>query len=219
MKSGLRRTAILTLKLWTSDNFGLQSEPSHREELRTGSDYGVFIGIQNLLGLFRILMHTSNWAEKFGLRTGKFGLATENPRLRTGKSGLRTTVRTLARSRKNFGPDRTGKFGLRTGVRTFAQPRKNRTGPDWESPDFALSPNFRAAEQKKLRTGSDWGSSDKFGLRTTVRTFAPRRTSDWIGPWCFPWDSKPFWHFLNSNANFGLGREVRTSDWKIRTGD
>ena len=88
---------------------------------------------------------------------------------------------------ENLGPDRTGKFGLRTGVRTVAPSRKRlRTGPDWESSDFGLSPNFRAAEkkpgtgsdwespdfglspnfgaaEKKLRTGSDWGSSD-FGL-------------------------------------------------------
>ena len=78
---------------------------------------------------------------------------------------------------------------------------------------------IRDRPRKKLRTGSDWESSDKFGLRTTVRTFAPRRTSDWSRPWCFHWNSKPFGHFRSSNANFGLGREVRTSDWKVRTGD
>ena len=185
MKFGLRRTPVLTLKLRTSDKFGLRTSSDQSElfaplarKLRTGPDWEV---------------RTSDWSP-------------------------------------NFRPAE----------------KKLRTGPDWESSDFGLSPNFRAAQketsdriglgkfgqvrtsdyspnfgaaQEKPRTGSDWRNSDKFGLRTAVRTFAPRRTSDWIGPWCFHWNSKPFGHFRSSNANFGLGREVRTSDWKVRTGD
>ena len=69
----------------TSSDFGLQSELLHREELRTGSDRGVFIVFQSLLGISGVLMHSSDWAEKFGLRTGKFGLAIEKFGLRTGK--------------------------------------------------------------------------------------------------------------------------------------
>ena len=158
MKFGLRRTPVLTLKLRTSDKFGLRTSSDQSElfaplarKPRTGPDWEV---------------RTSDWSPNF--------------RPAEKKTSDRTGL---------------GKFGLRTGVRTFARPRK------------------------KLRTGSDWESSDKFGLRTTVRTFAPRRTSDWIGPWRFHCISKPFGHFRSSNANFGLGREVRTSDWKVRTGD
>ena len=154
-KLGLRRTTVRTLKLRTSDKFGLRTSSDQSElfaplarKLRTGPDWEV---------------RTSDWSP-------------------------------------NFHPAE----------------KKPRTGPDWESSDFGLSPNFRAA-QKKLRTGSDWESSDKFGLRTTVRTFAPRRTSDWIGLRCFHWNSKPFGLVWDFNANFGLGREVRTSDWKVRT--
>ena len=116
----------------TSSDFGLQSELLHREELRTGSDRGVFIVFQSLLGISGVLMQTSDWAEKFGLRTGKFGLAIEKFGLRTGK------VRTA------------------DSVRTFADwESSDWESSDWESSDFGLSPNFRAA-QKKPRTGSAW---------------------------------------------------------------
>ena len=83
----------------TSSDFGLQSELLHREELRTGSDCGVFIVFQSLLGISGVLMQTSDWAEKFGLRTGKFGLAIEKFGLRTGKVRALDPVRPFARPR------------------------------------------------------------------------------------------------------------------------
>ena len=73
-----------TGKVRTSSDFGLQSELLHREELRTGSDRGVFIGIQSLLGISGVLMRTSDWAEKFGLRTGVRTFARLRKKLRTG---------------------------------------------------------------------------------------------------------------------------------------
>ena len=88
-------------------------------------------------------MQTSDWAEKFGLRTGKFGLAIEKFGLRTGKVRTSDSVRTFARLRK-----------------------KLRTGSDWESSDFGLSPNFRAAQQKNF--GPDRTGRSK--LRTAVRS-------------------------------------------------
>ena len=117
------------------------------------------------MGLFKILMQTSDWAEKFGLRTGKFGLAIEKFGLRTGKVRTSDSVRTFARprkklrtgsdcessdfglspdfraARKNFEPDRTGKVRTSDSVRTFARLRKKlRTGPDWPKQTSDCSP-------------------------------------------------------------------------------
>ena len=93
-------------------------------------------------------MQTSDWAKKFGLRTGKFGLAIEKFGLRTGK------VRTA------------------DSVRTFADwESSDWESSDWESSDFGLSPNFRTAQKKTSdRTGL---AEANFGLQSGVRTSSP----------------------------------------------